>query len=182
MKIVIGLTGKIGAGKSAVAKYISKNYNASEHRFSQILMDILDRLYLPHKREYLQSLGACLRKIREDVIVEAFKKDLEKDKSEIIVIDGIRYPNEVKMLRSFEKNVLICIEAPVELRYERCKKRKEKEETRLTFEEFLKNEEAETEKRIEEICKEADFIINNDSTLEELFKKVDEIMELIAQK
>lgn len=181
MKTVIGLVGRMGAGKSVVSKYICEKYGANEYRFSQILVDILDRLYLPHRREYLQELGACLRKIREDCIVRALKKDLERDESNLIVIDGIRYFNEVELLRSFDRSYLICIKALPELRFERIKNRREKEEP-PTFEEFLKKEEAETEKKIDEICKEAEFVVKNNSTLEDLYAKIDKIMNRILYR
>jgi len=80
MKLVIGLVGKNGSGKTTVSKRIQDNYGGKEHRFSQILMDILDRLYLPHERTYLQKLGKSLRaELGPDVIANAFKKDLEKE-------------------------------------------------------------------------------------------------------
>jgi dephospho-CoA kinase len=177
MKLVIGLVGGIGSGKTSVSEYLSSRYGASQHRFSQILMDILDRLYLPHRREYLQKLGASLRaELGMDVIVNAFKKDLEKDPSDLIVIDGIRYENEVEMLRSFENNLLIFITAPVRDRYERIVVRGEKDEAAITFAEFLESEMRETERYIDVIGKKADYVIENTGTLEELYAKVDAIM------
>jgi dephospho-CoA kinase len=88
MQLVIGLVGRIGSGKTAVSEYLQEKYGAKEHRFSQILMDILDRLYLPHERAHLQNLGRSLRaELGEDVIVNAFRQDLERDISEILIVD-----------------------------------------------------------------------------------------------
>lgn len=178
MKLVIGLCGRIGSGKTVVSDYLHKNYGASQRRFSQILMDILDRLYLPHEREYLQKLGSALRNsIGHDVIVNAFRRDIESDKNEIVVIDGIRYPNEVELLRRFENNILIYINAPAELRYRWCRIRGEKGESGITFEEFIESENRETERMIDEIRKIADYRIDNTGTIEELYKRIEEIVK-----
>jgi dephospho-CoA kinase len=179
MSQVLGLVGRIGSGKTAVSEYLQDKYGAKEHRFSQILMDILDRLNLPHERANLQKLGKSLRaELGEDVIVNAFKHDLEKDQSEMLIVDGIRYENEVEMLK--EKNgILIFVTTSPEVRYERAVKRGEKGEATITFEQFLENEKAETEKHIEKIKDSADYIIDNSGTLDELYKKVDEIIETL---
>jgi dephospho-CoA kinase len=179
MQLVIGLVGRIGSGKTAVSEYLQEKYGAKEHRFSQILMDILDRLYLPHERAHLQNLGRSLRaELGEDVIVNAFRQDLERDISEILIVDGIRYENEVELLK--EKNgVLLFVTAEPEVRYERAVKRGEKGEAEITFEQFLESEKAETEKHIEAIRESADYTIDNSGTLEGLYKKVDEIIEAL---
>ncbi len=178
MKLVIGLCGRIGSGKTIVSEYLHKNYSASQRRFSQILMDILDRLYLPHDREYLQKLGAALRNsIGPDVIVNAFEKDIANEKNRIVVIDGIRYPNEVELLRKFENNILIYINAPAKIRYERCKIRGEKGEQDITFEEFMESENRETERRIDEIGDIADYKIDNTGAINELYVGIKEIMK-----
>lgn len=182
MKLVIGLVGRIGSGKTAVSEYLQDNYGGKEHRFSQILMDILDRLYLPHERTHLQNLGKSLRaELGPDVIVNAFKKDLEKDQSDVLIVDGIRYENEVKMLKK-KNGFLIFITASPEIRYERAVARGEKGEAKITYERFLENEKAETEKHIEMIRESADCTIDNSGTLDELCKKVDEIMGELKQK
>lgn len=183
MKLVIGLTGKIGSGKTAVSRHIQDKYGGKEHRFSKILMDILDRLYLPHERTYLQKLGKSLRSdLGPDVIANAFKKDIENDHSNILLVDGIRYENEVEMLKGFENSFLIFITAPPELRYERCITRREKGEEKITYKQFLENEEAETEKQIETVGQKADYIIENTGTLDELSKKIDEMMEMLKRR
>ncbi|MEM2918596.1 MAG: AAA family ATPase [Candidatus Altiarchaeota archaeon] len=178
MALIIGITGKIGAGKTASSAYISEKYNAAVYRFSQILLDILHRLYLEPTRENFQRIGACLRKgINKNVIVDALRKDIEKEKSEIIVIDGIRYLNEVQMLRKFDRNVLLAVDAPLELRYIRCKERNEKsEETKMTLEEFIESERRETERELSTVLKKADYWIDNSGSREELMKKIDEIL------
>ena len=179
MSQVLGLVGRIGSGKTTVSEYLQENYGVREHRFSQILMDILDRLNLPHERANLQNLGKSLRAgLGEDVIVNAFKRDMEKDTSEILIVDGIRYENEVELLK--EKNgVLLFVTATPEVRYERAVKRGEKGEATITFEQFLESERAETEKHIEAIKESADYIIDNSGTTDELYKKVDEIIEAL---
>ena len=178
MKLVIGLVGRVGSGKTAVSKYLQDKYGGKEHRFSQILMDILDGLKLPHERVHLQNLGNILRvRLGEDVIVNAFKQDLEKESSDVLIVDGIRYENEVKMLKE-KDGILLFVTASPEVRYERAVKRGEKGEATITFEQFLENERAETEKPIEKIKDSADYIIDNSGTLEELYEKVDGIMEV----
>ena len=181
MKLVIGLVGRIGSGKTAVSEYLQESYGAREHRFSQILMDILDRLYLSHERAHLQKLGKSLRReLGRDVIVNAFKGDLEKDNSEVLIVDGIRYENEVAMLAE-KDGILLYVTASPEVRYERAIKRGEKGEADITYEQFLENELAETEKHIEKIKDSADYIIDNSGTLDELHEKVDGIMEALKK-
>ncbi len=183
MKLVIGLVGRIGSGKTAVSRHLQDNYEGREHRFSQILMDILDRLYLPHERRYLQDLGKSLREgLGRDVIVNAFKKDMEKDQSELLIVDGIRYENEVEMLKEFENSFLVFITAPSEVRYGRCVARGEKGEAKITYEKFLENEKADKENRIETIGKGANYIIDNSGTRDELSKNVDEMIGKLKRK
>ncbi len=177
MKLVIGLVGEIGGGKTAVSNHLRDKYGASQHRFSQILMDILGRLHLPNDRELLQNLGHSLREsLGDDVIVKAFEQDLRDEDSDVIIIDGIRYRNEVELLRKFKPSVLIYVTAPVEARYERCKSRGEKGESSISLEKFTQNESRETERFVPEIGEKADFKLENTGTLEELLQKVDEII------
>ncbi|MBN2014769.1 MAG: AAA family ATPase [Candidatus Altiarchaeota archaeon] len=176
MKLVVGLSGKMGSGKTVVSRYLHKKYGAEQMRFSQILMDILERLHIPSEREALQKLGHALRSlVGEDVIVNAFRADLEAEKSRIIVVDGVRYPNEVDMLRSFGNNVLLYIDAPAEVRYRRCVERNEKGEGRVSFEKFLEAENRETERYLNEIAELSDYVVDNTGSVEELQQKVDKI-------
>jgi len=177
MKLVIGLVGEIGGGKTAVSEHLKEKYSASQHRFSQILMDVLDRLHLPHDRELLQNLGHSLREsLGDDVIVKAFEQDLNREDSDVIIVDGIRYWNEVELLRKFKPSILIYVTAPAEARYERCKSRGEKGESSISFEEFTQNENRETERFVAEIGGKADHKLENTGTIEELLQKVDEII------
>ena len=105
------------------------------------------------------------------------KEDIRKDSADVIVVDGIRYPNELKMAQSFPENIMLFIEVPLELRYQRCCMRGTRGEASLTFEEFRANEEKETERHLDEIIGKADYTIDNAGTIEELREKVKEIVE-----
>lgn len=178
MKLAIGLAGGIGSGKSAASDYLHREYGAKRLRFSRILEDILDRLHLPCDRKNLQVLGGILReRFGPDVVVNAFEKDLEKADADIVVVDGIRYVNEVEMLRRLENSVLVYIDAPQAVRYERSVRRAEKGEAGASFDDFLEAEQRETEIYLPDVRKAADHIIMNDGTMEELFGKLDGIIE-----
>ena len=187
MAMVLGLTGRICSGKGVVAKYLLDNYDARIYRFSKILMDILDRLYLPHDRKYLQGLGVSLREsLSSDVIVNTLKKDIERDMTEyaergygnkLIVIDGIRYPDEVEMLKELDNNILITLTAPPKMRYGRCKERGEKGEGNISFDDFLVSENRGTERQLDRIGELADYMLENTGTIDVLFKAIDEILK-----
>jgi dephospho-CoA kinase len=178
MKIVIGLSGKIGSGKGTVSAYLKDKYGAREHRFSDILTDILKRLHILPERRALQKMGASLRaQLGSDVLIKAFQKDLELDQNDFLVVDGIRYPNEVEMLRTFEKQILLFITAPPEVRFERVKERGEKGEEHISFEEFMQAEERETERHLDDISDNAEIIIDNSGSLAELYSQVEEALK-----
>lgn len=178
MKFVVGLAGRMGSGKTVVSDYLCRKYGAKQMRFSQILVDVLKRLHLPPTRENLQKLGHVLRvSVGETVVVDAFREDLKAIDSDVVVIDGVRYHNEVDLVKSFPRNILVYLDASPRLRYERCVSRGEKGEKNISFEDFVAAEQRETERYLDEIKAAADYVIVNEGTLEELYRRVDEIME-----
>ena len=55
MKLIVGLVGRIGCGKSTVGGYLKDNYSAVELRYSGILTEVLETLNLQVTRENLQA-------------------------------------------------------------------------------------------------------------------------------
>jgi|Deesub1362B_J571_1020462.scaffolds.fasta_scaffold02176_6 dephospho-CoA kinase len=177
-RVVIGIMGKIGSGKSEASRYIAEKYGGRIFRFSDILKDILQRLNLELKRENFIALGSALRReFGDGVIAWALKRDILTSEAQVVIVDGVRYPEEVEMIRSFENSVLIYIDASPEVRYQRAVKRGEKGEATISYEEFLKNDSAETEKRIAELAKLADYHIENNGPLEELYAALDCLLD-----
>jgi len=182
MTLYIGLIGKIGCGKSEFSKYLVKNQKAEIFRFSKILEDVLTRLSVPVTRTNLQNLGMGLRDyINKDVIITAAKNDLKNLKAEVVVIDGIRYPNEVALLRSFPENLFVYVDAPAELRYGRASARGTRGEATLSFEDFMKSEKKKTEAGIEKLAKKADVVIKNTGTLEDLHKNIERTLSAFRE-
>jgi dephospho-CoA kinase len=81
------------------------------------------------------------------------------------------------MLRKFDNSILIFVTAPTEVRFERVKKRGEKGEESITFEEFMSAENRETERHLDSLENMADHIIDNKGTLNELYEKIDKIFK-----
>lgn len=178
MTFMVGLVGRIGCGKSTIGGHLKENYSAVELRYSGILTEVLTALSIPVTRENLQTLGKTMREaFGKDVLVKAMKGKLENTDSSMIIVDGIRYPNEVEMLREFDDTILIFVDVPPEVRYDRVVKRGERGEAGISFEEFKANEEAETEKYIDIIKGMADHVLDNTGTPEELIEKVETIMK-----
>ena len=84
MKIILGLAGEISSGKGTITKYLTDKYGASSCRFSTMLRDILDRLYMEHSRENMQKLSTMLRQnFGEDVLAKVMSEDVKKDDNKI---------------------------------------------------------------------------------------------------
>jgi dephospho-CoA kinase len=185
MKIV-GITGTIGAGKSLV-RNILKEYFESSYVIS--LSTILKRrLGRNADRKTLQDFGNELRaKFGSQILAEVAIENLPE--KELIIIDGIRNPGEVEFLRKkFGENFkLIAVDAPIQLRFERTIKRKY--ERIKSFREFLQlNErdlgknEPEYGQQVAKCLQQADFLIVNDGSIDDLRKKLEEIVKKIKDQ
>ena len=97
------------------------------------------------------------------------------------VIDSIRNPEEAKELKKLGRFFLIYVTAPQETRFERLRSRKRSGDPE-TLEEFKRTEQLELEnhdqskQNLKGTAHLADKKIKNDGTMEELEKKVDEVL------
>jgi len=178
-KLILGLSGEIGCGKGTFADYVVKKYNGESFRFSTILRDILNRLYLPQTRENLQDISTVLRqKFGQDLLAITITKDVEKCTKSIIVVDGIRRQEDIKFLKELPKFILIYIEADPENRFKRILQRSENPDDAIkTFDQFKKELEKESEIKIKELKNVADYIINNNSSLTDFYSQIDGVIK-----
>lgn len=185
-KIIIGLIGEKGAGKGTVSDYLIEKYGAVHYGTSKVLRRTLEDIYVSATRDNLIKLALVLKEgFGPSVIIDSLIRDMEKNGSDIIIADGIRMHGDIEPFRKkYGKNFfLVYVYADLKLRYERTKKRKEKEgEDKTTFQEFLEDEGRLTEVSIHEIGKQADFKMNNNKTSKELMEQVDKMVKKIRKK
>ena len=182
--ITLGLVGEPGSGKGTVSEYLEKTHSATRFRSSYVLDEILKHLGIPNERANQTMLVSGLRNtFGEDVLAKSIAHSIETSENAVNVIDGIRMPKEVETYDQIPSFHLVYVTAPVEMRHEKIIKRGEKAgEENLTLEEFKHFEETKvTEIHIGEIGSKAEFRIDNTGTLEELYAKVDEVMNQLKK-
>ncbi|MGC8812046.1 MAG: AAA family ATPase [Candidatus Aenigmatarchaeota archaeon] len=188
MEKVIGITGTIASGKDTVKRILQARFNCYTVSLSSVIRAELEKKKNKNfSRKNMQDLGNELRKKYGSKILAMLAVEyLQKDK-EVIIVDGIRNPGEIDFLRQKfkDKFVLIGVDAPPEIRFERIRKRNDSSDPK-TWEEFLeidKRDQGENEpeygQRTKDCLKKADFLIVNDSSLEDLENKVNEIIAKI---
>lgn len=180
MPKILALIGEKFAGKDAAADYLAKNYGAAHVRFSHILDDILKALDLPISRRNEIDLGLGLRKIFGDgVLGHAIEQRVKSAAADLVVVNGVRM-DEMKNVKNLGA-ATVYITAPAEIRFERYQKRHEKtDDATVNFEEFVRQEQTElTEINISKLGAECEYKIENAGSLENLHKKIDEIISKI---
>jgi dephospho-CoA kinase len=180
-KIIIGLAGEIASGKTTATEYLKEKYNAVSFRFSDPLREILKILYLPETRENLQYLSIILRKqFGEDVLSKAIAEKIKNSDKNLIVIEGIRRINDMEYTRDLPNFYLIYLKSETKKRFDRVSQRTENlDDKGKTWEEFQKDEQRDTEQTIRKTLEVANFIIENDKELKNLYNEIDEIMKKI---
>lgn len=177
-KIILGLCGQISSGKGTIAEYAQKKYNAKTFRFSTMLRDVLSRLYLDITRYNMQTLSTILRtNFSEDIMAKVMAEDVKNDSTEIIIVDGVRRMADITYLKEINGFYLVSVKADAKIRFERLTKRNENsDDLGKTYEDFLKDEQQEAELEIPIAMQNADLEIDNNGSMEDLFKQVDDII------
>ena len=166
-KAYIAVIGKTCAGKETFGKILREEFagkvNISSHRFSDPLNETLDVLHLPKSRPNQQLLSTKLREaFGEEILGDALHRRAEANNADLLFFDGVRRPQDVVMLRRLPKSIVVYIISSAEVRFERLKKRADRPgDAEKTWDEFLAEQAAESESRIDEIAKLADIRIEN---------------------
>ncbi len=177
--MIIGFTGKNGAGKTIVIDYL-KSKGFETFSLSDILREEIRKKGLVEERENLIKIGNELREKYGPGILAKLALD-KVEKIDNVAIDSIRNLYEIEELRKNKDFILIGIEAPVELRYKRIVERKRIGEN-ISLEQFIEIEEKENsndekKQQLNKCLELADKIIENIGGIEELYQKIDIILK-----
>lgn len=182
--MIIGVSGTFGSGKDTVAEYLIREKNFQHISLSDLIREEAQKRGMGDDRDSLRNLGNILAKeIGEDALA---RMAIKRKKSANLVISSIRKPKEVDYLKSLLDFLLVFVDAPIEVRFSRMNKRKRAGEASMTLFELKTKENLEmsgkSSQRLDYCKKTADKILLNTSTMEDLDKKVDELINNIEKK
>jgi dCMP deaminase len=176
--MIIGLTGKNGSGKTAVCDYL-KSRGFECYSLSDEIREEIRRRGQEISREILIEVGNELReKFGPGILAERVLRNLENGN---YVVDSIRNPHEVEILKRRPDFSLLALEAGEVIRFERSRKRG-RENAAQTLQQFLEEEAREIDssnpasQQLHATRQKADLVLNNDGTLEELHRRLDELL------
>lgn len=178
MYMRIALSGLKRAGKDTVGSYLIQNYSCKRFAFAdevkRLARELFPEEFVQNDKpvDLLQWLGNTMRQRNPDVWINKLSAviQLTKDPVPNLVVTDVRYPNEVQALKKLGFTI-VKVQVPVEVSVERCKA------TEVNFtEELLLHESEQLAQSNEQYY---DYVIENTGTLEELYRKVDEMMEVL---
>ncbi|MEM4711035.1 MAG: AAA family ATPase [Candidatus Woesearchaeota archaeon] len=169
-KIVVGITGTIASGKDLIAGFF-KEKGFQIISLGEIIREELSKKGIPLTRQNQQDLGNQLRKeFGGHVLAERALKKFQSYSAPLVII-GIRNLDEIKYLKENSKFYLIGIDAPLEIRWERVKKRN-RDSDLLNHDRFVIDDardrgfgEPLNGQQVGMCLVQADFLINNDEEI-----------------
>lgn len=188
--MILGLTGGIATGKSTVSRYfiekgflvicadeIAKEIMEEKNILNEITKEFGEEMVLDgvlnrkKMREYVFMLESRVKKlnnITHPLIIEKIRNEIKKYKEEKLIIVDIPLLFEGNYEYLIDKVLLVSCKKEIQL--QRVIKRDE-----------VSNENAQNlidkQLTLEEKESRADFIIQNNETIEELYKKIDDFLE-----
>jgi dephospho-CoA kinase len=172
--LVVGVTGYIGAGKTSATKYLCEVHGFHYVRYSQVLSEWLAKD--SDDKDRLQTVGW-------DVMGGGMQAELNARLIAQIpaqsncAVDGLRHPVDFDSLtKSFPQHFyLLYIDSAQEIRWQRRRSRFPQ------FEDFKRADSHPVEQQIEALRGKAFRVINNDKSLQDLYIKVDSLLEKMQQ-
>lgn len=169
----IGLTGTNASGKGEAARFFVRHGYAFIS-LSDLVREELKKNNVEITRDNLIAMG---NKMREKSGPDVLARKAVKKMTGKTVIDSIRNLEEIKYLRENTEFLLLSIDAPPEIRFQRARKRGRREPLRTlnAFMEMEKREMTGNKKgqQLRKCMESADFKITNQGTLKEFHRKLE---------
>lgn len=179
--VVIAVTGKRGSGKDTFADYMKNEHGFLTLDFSTDgINPLLREKGLDITRENQIDLAMSLRSENgKGYFAEVLSERIYSGKD--ACISGMRFCEELEVFREKFKDdfLLISIMCDSHKRHERITKRGDKGEGNMTYEEFMRVEDKPTEKAIDTLIGEADYFIDNNSSLDDFHENIKKFVDEI---
>jgi len=177
---VIGFCGLPGSGKSTAI-------NAIKDLGTVITMGDVIRKEAQERNIELsdENLGKIAKQLREEegdeIIAEKSVRYVKMQNTDVIFIDGIRSIPEVKVFRKYWKFPLIAIISSDDLRFKRISERSRSDDSK-TLSQIKERDKREIGFGLKEVILEANYKLENNSTIKYLEKKTRELILDIIRK
>ena len=176
-RLVIGITGRIGSGKTTVGRYLQSRYTFQYLRYSEILAEW--RAKDPESKAHLQKVGW-------EVMAGGMQAELSRrligriTPYVDVAVDGLRHPLDYETLKnSFHDSFhLLYIDSPSRMRFDRLNQKGK-------YGDFASFEVADShpvEQQIDSLRVNAALVIRNEDSLQELYAKVDEAIHCFRKE
>jgi dephospho-CoA kinase len=183
--MIIGITGSLGGGKGTVVDYLVEQKNFKHYSASGHLISLLEARGKVVNRDSLNQIGNELRANDPAGVAAAIYEQYERDDgASDVILESLHSPAEAQFIKSVG-GIVLGVTADSDIRFERIHKRGSVKDN-VTKEEFIVQQKREEEgtgdtakSNIFATLEEADFLIENNGTLEELHAQIDKILEQI---
>lgn len=181
---VIAFVGLPLSGKTTASK-VAEDMGIPVICMGDVVRDEAKRRNLPLTDEVL---GKIANELREKEGMDAIAKrciPLIREKGKdfgVVVVDGVRGIAEVETFKkAFDDFILIAIDSPLELRFQRALKRKRSDDIE-SIEELRERDRRELSWNLGKALEVADFTVENRESLEDFREKIRGILENLAKK
>jgi len=177
--MIIGITGTNGAGKDLVSQILLKKLGWPYFSLSDELRRIALENNLDVSRPTLQQLGNELRQQHGPSYLSQRIVDRAADD---FIVTSLRNPQECEPFKQKSRFILIAVDAPIELRYERISGRDRAGESNWSLADFKRNEDefemdgGEFGRQLRKMMQTADITIINNGTVVDLENKLNQII------
>lgn len=181
---IIGLAGSFASGKDTLANYLVERYGYVHISTADMVRKVAQDRYGSIERPVLHKTAT---EVRHSEGAGAFAlRALDEAGDKPVIVSGIRSLGERDVLRG-RGGMIVFVDAPVEVRYERMKARQRDQETLLTLEQFTAGEQSEwyggddpADFNMRGIKAGADIILENVQPLDEFLRDAETKLGLQA--
>ena len=178
--MIIGITGTLGAGKGTVAEYLVEK-GFKHYSVREFLTKEVKKRNLPLNRDSLVNVANELRKNHSPSYIVEKLFDIAKENNENCIIESIRTEGEVISLQK-KGGIILSIDADPKIRFERIIKRGSVTDN-ISFEKFIEDEKREmnnndpNKQNLSKCIELANYKIENNKSINDLYKEIDKVIE-----
>ncbi len=167
-RLVVCISGYPGSGKSIFAN-TARELGIPIYTMGDVVREEARRIYGRIDPETVAKTSQEIRRrMGRGAVARLLAQKIDSSNHEIVVVDGVRSPDEIEALSTIGRTVIITLIASRRTRFERLIKRGRIDD-KPTYENLLEREERERSFGLDKVIEAANlYIYNEDISLEEL--------------